>query len=53
MEKLRSTLQNKIIEDSLEDKVIFLDRQINPYKYISQAVLFFVFFLVMKVIQMF
>ncbi|MCT7531793.1 glycosyltransferase [Aliarcobacter cryaerophilus] len=35
--ELRSTLQNKIIEDSLEDKVIFLDRQINPYKYISQA----------------
>lgn len=35
--ELRSTLENRIIEDSLEDKVIFLDRQINPYKYISQA----------------
>lgn len=27
--ELRSTLQNKIIEDRLEDKVIFLDKQIN------------------------
>ncbi|WP_375724535.1 glycosyltransferase [Arcobacter sp. KX21116] len=35
--KLRSELEYQIKENSLENKVVLLDRQSNPYTYLSQA----------------